>query len=114
MLRKYNAEFVRNKDYVVYDHTIPNDELLRQLTVRDEHCIILSHVSNPCDIRIQLYQNERTLNSLMDEMERFYYGIEGATLFDMPLEDARNGRMCAAIFSKDQNWHRCVKMLANI
>ncbi len=42
----------------------------------------------------------------MDELEKCYEGI-GASHYNMPKEYIKSGKLCAARFKADNNWHRC-------
>jgi hypothetical protein len=117
----YQAEFLRELNDVYADEgrsDLDNRTLLRQITEpileNDKHIVIISHVTNPCDLQFQLRQNVPQLESLMDKLERQYYGI-GATTFSMPDEYIITGRLCVGIYPIDGNWHRCeiVQVFAN-
>jgi hypothetical protein len=50
--------------------------------------------------------NQEDLGDLMNDLEELYCGI-GASFFDMPIDFVQHGHLCAAIYTGDQNWHRC-------
>jgi hypothetical protein len=103
-LKRYQARFIL--DYVVYDKDLGQHDIIKVLASKRTHNIIVSNVHNPCDIQVQLFENVKNLNSLMDELENLYYGI-GASSYDMPIEYMETNRLCAAVYPGDGNWHRC-------
>ena len=100
--KKIQAEFIQS--HIV--HTMDPNEILRSFAEKSTHRIIISNVINPTNFQIQLVDNGRALDSLMDELEKLYYGI-GASHYNMPPEYIQHDRLCAAVFDGDKNWHRC-------
>lgn len=94
------------QEYVTYDDLISQDEVLATLAKKPTHKIIVSNVKDPSNIQFQLADNVPALNKLMDDLEKVYYGI-GTTSYNMPLDYVKLGRVCVALFSGDENWHRC-------
>jgi len=96
------------KEHVVYNTETDLDpkEIFKTIALKSTHSIIVSNVKNPCDIQIQLVDNQKALGDLMDDLEELYCGI-GASFYNMPIEYVQHGHLCAAIYTGDQNWHRC-------
>jgi hypothetical protein len=67
MAKKFTEDFVN--DLITWDKDIPSDPMLRMLAAKKRHPILVSNVKNPKKIQIQLIENQRALNELMDEME---------------------------------------------
>lgn len=100
--KKLQAEFIQN--HIV--HQMDPNEILKSFAEKSTHRIIISNVTNPTNFQIQLVENNRALDSLMDELEKLYYGI-GASHYNMPTEYIQHYGICAAVFEGDKNWHRC-------
>ena len=66
----------------------------------------MSNVANPCNFQVQLVENIPSLNELMEDLEKVYYGIE-AGCYDIPEDYVHEGKYCVAVFHIDKNWHRC-------
>lgn len=98
-------EFIQK--YVWYDKDIPIDPIMRKIAEKSRHEIIVSNVRSPREMQIQLAENVDQLNMLMDELERIYVASTYTRSFNMPLEYIKFGRLCAAIYPVDFNWHRC-------
>jgi hypothetical protein len=96
------------REHVVYNTNTDLDakEIFKTIALKSTHNIIVSNVKNPCDIQIQLVDNQKELGDLMDDLEELYCGI-GASFYNMPIEFVQHGHLCAAIYTGDQNWHRC-------
>jgi hypothetical protein len=80
--------------------------MLFDIDLTKPHNVLVSNIVNPLDIFIQLASNVEMLNTLMDDLERSYEGI-GASHYNMPKEYIKSGKLCAAKFKTDNNWHRC-------
>ena len=102
-LRKYQAQFIQ--DYVLYNQVLDSSVLLQRMASSRTHSIIVSNVHNPSNIQVQFSDNVAKLDELMDELEICYCGI-GSSSYDMPIEYVQMGRLCAAIYPADNNWHR--------
>ncbi|CAF0802736.1 unnamed protein product [Brachionus calyciflorus] len=104
--RKYQAEFIQ--DYVLYEPSPNFDkfQLYGKILSQREHNVIMSNVTNPCNFQVQLVENIPSLNELMDNLEKVYYGV-GAGYYDMPENYVHEGKYCVAVFDIDKNWHRC-------
>jgi hypothetical protein len=75
--------------------------------LKNQKCsIIVANIIDPCYFQIQLEENSSDLENLMEKLEKVYCGF-GASIYDMSEDDLKVNRLCAATFSKDQNWHRC-------
>lgn len=98
-------EFIQR--YVWYDKDITSDAIMRTIARKTRHTIIVSNVRNPREMQIQLAENLDTLNRLMDELERIYASSICSRSFNIPVEYVKFGRLCAAIYPQDLNWHRC-------
>lgn len=104
-------EFIQK--HVWYDKDIPNDAIMRTVAQKSRHSIIVSNVRNPREMQIQLSENVDQLNMLMDELEHIYVSSICSRSFSMPLDYMKFGRLCAAIYPNDLNWHRCKILFAN-
>ena len=82
-----------------------NIDVLKQMSLKREHKILVSNAIHPNLIEIQLYSQGPKLEKLMDDLETRYTGF-GASDFDMPEQKMTNNRLCAAIYRGDGNWHR--------
>ena len=85
------------KDYIIYNAEINSTKVLKQFASKQTHQIIVSHVTNPCRIQVQLAENYNALSLLMEDLEKFYCGI-GASDYDMPDEFIELNHLCAAVF----------------
>ena len=102
--QKENAKFIQ--DYVLNYLDLDPHEIWRQLLKKQTVDIIVSNVVDPCLMQIQLAENRNALEILMADLEKVYCGI-GASYYNMPPEYMTHGRLCAALFPLDNNWHRC-------
>jgi hypothetical protein len=68
--------------------------------------VIVSNIIDPLNIQLQLDCYKDELESLMEQLEKFYFGI-GSSFYDMPAEYVQHGRLCACFYSVDQSWYRC-------
>lgn len=70
MAKKFIEDFVN--DLITWDKDIPSDPMFRMLAAKKRHPIVVSNVKNPKEIQIQLIENHRALNELMDDMENVW------------------------------------------
>lgn len=82
------------------------EQIRKQILVKNEHDIIVSNVKNPSNFHIQLFENIDSINKLMDDLEKIYYGV-GSDYYNMAEEYVEVGKMCVALFEKGEDWHRC-------
>ena len=68
--------------------------------------IIVSYVENPCDFTIQLVENIKDLENLMNDLEKTYHGF-GSSYYDMPSSYIHTGGLCVGRFPLEDTWHRC-------
>lgn len=102
--RKNHAEFI--KEFIFYEDRMSYGEIRKKIFSKQEHEIIVSNVKNPSYFHIQLFENIDKINKLMDDLEKIYYGI-GSDYYNMDEEYIKVGIICAALFEKGEDWHRC-------
>lgn len=102
--RKNHAEFIQ--EFIFYEDRMSYEEIHKKILVKQEHEIIVSNVKNPSNFHIQLFANIESINKLMDDLEKIYYGI-GSDYYNMSEEYVQVGKICVALFEKGEDWHRC-------
>ena len=102
--RIYTAEFMQ--DYVFYNDVFEPFDTLKPMSLKQEHMIVISNISDPSNIQVQLSEHVPIINKLMDDLETLYCGI-GSSNYDMPMSYVQMSKLCAAIYPGDNNWHRC-------
>ncbi len=93
------------QDYVIYEDTIDRTAVIKEFAKNPTQRIIFSNLTNPLNVQIQLKANVAPLDKLMEDLELCYCGI-GASNYDMPDEYILEGRLCAVVYTLDNNWHR--------
>ncbi len=64
------------KAYILENKELSDsDDVLIKLSTNKTHRIIVSNVVNPCNIQIQLAENNNDLNILMKDLEEVYCGL---------------------------------------
>ena len=72
-MRKGQADFIQ--DSVLNNSDLDPCALHKRMAFNQTCEIIVSHVADPCNIHVQLAENKSLLDSLMDDLEKFYFGI---------------------------------------
>ncbi|XP_069127026.1 uncharacterized protein [Argopecten irradians] len=62
-----------------------------------------SHINSPSSFYVHLDRNKDALNTLLDEMFKFYSEYEGS---DLTMSSAKEGKLCAVQYSEDESWYR--------
>lgn len=81
-------------------------ETIKQIANKEKLAIKISNVNSIEDIQIHIHENVKLLDKLMEDLEICYHGI-GSSSYDMPIDYVQHGKICAAIYPGDNNWHRC-------
>ena len=72
-MRKGQADFIQ--DSVLNSSHLDPCAPHKRMAFNQTCEIIVSHVADPCNIHVQLAENLSLLNMLMDDLEKFYFGI---------------------------------------
>lgn len=82
-----------------------NSQVKSQFLKKPINKVIFTNVINPCCFQIHLVEYQKDLFELIDKLNDIYYGLH-VSRYNMQIQEAEIGKLCAARFSHDKNWHR--------
>lgn len=94
------------KENCIYDDIFDDKEIFKSIDLTKPFDVSVANCPNPHVMYLNLWPEYLKLEQLMTNLENVYYEI-GSCKFDMPDEYMIEGKICAAIFPYDNNWHRC-------